>query len=62
MSPEELVGLNDIASEKGKLLVQKQRAAVKSRARRLKMRMIAEGFLLAKLQSVQVRYNRNVLT
>ena len=48
VSPEELVGLNDIASEKGKLLVQKQKAAVKSRARRLKMRMIAEERFLAR--------------
>ncbi|XP_065884820.1 uncharacterized protein [Dysidea avara] len=42
VSPEQLVGLNSITSEKGKLIVQKQRAAIKSRAQRLKVRMIAE--------------------
>ena len=42
VSPEELFGLNDVTSEKGKLKVQKQRTAIKSRVQRLKMRMIAE--------------------
>lgn len=49
MNPEDLVGLSDITSEKGKEIVQKQREAIKSRAQRLKVRMIAEEcFLLAK--------------
>jgi len=42
VSLEELVGLNDVTSEKGKLIVQKLSATIKSRAQRLKMRMIAE--------------------
>ena len=53
VSPEDLVGLH-VASEKGKLVIQKQRAAIRLRARRLKVRMIAEERFLARKVSKRV--------